>query len=143
MSIFVKPGETVAGASCDVHARKVEFKGLHIQPLTNQRMVLYELSRNCSVEVLKELAKLLGIAAIHQNTGDKIQGDSIQLWVDAKRDILHFVVKEGTSGRHGSNIATTHKPTIASIKYSFHNLNSNLLQYTPTPQLKNNSNNEH
>ena len=127
MAIFIKEGEIIEGLKADVIARRAEWKGLRQEPITGKKMMLYELDRNSSVEVTeameldeegKELRKMLGV---HGEVGDKIQGDAIRLWVDAKRNSLKFTTKEGISGRHGANLVSTNKRTVGKLKYSFDN----------------------
>lgn len=127
MNIYINEGETVEGIKADFIARRAEWKGLKQEPITGKLMMLYELGRNCSVEITealelddegKMLRKQLGI---HGEVGSKIQGDAIRLWVDAKRNILRFTTKEGVSGRHGANLASTNRRTVGKIKYSFDN----------------------
>lgn len=127
MAIYINEGETIEGMKADVIARRTEWKGLKREPITGKLMTLYELDRNCSVEITeameldadgKSLREQLGI---HGEIGDKIQGDAIKLWVDIKRNALKFNTKEGVSGRHGANLASTSKRTIGKLKYSFDN----------------------
>lgn len=127
MAIYINEGETIEGMKADVIARRAEWKGLKREPITGKLMTLYELDRNCSVEITeameldadgKNLREQLGI---HGEIGDKIQGDAIKLWVDIKRNALKFNTKEGVSGRHGANLANTSKRTIGKLKYSFDN----------------------
>lgn len=127
MAIYINEGEIIEGIKADVIARRAEWKGLKREPITGKLMTLYELDRNCSVEIVealeldeegKAMREQLGV---HGKVGDRIQGDAIRLWVDIKRNALKFNTKEGISGRHGANLVTTNKRTIGKLKYSFDN----------------------
>lgn len=124
MSEYVNVGDTVEGAKCDVYTRKELFKGLRKDPITRSVMSVYELDRNCSVEVTEELplsgeeAKKRESMGVHLSKGDKLKADAITLYVDSKRR-LRFEVKEGQSGTHGGNLASTKSRTVGVIKYPF------------------------
>ena len=127
MAEYIKEGEMVEGNKCSVSARRMEFKkgGLRKDPITNTNMVLYELDRNCSVEVTESMQltaaeqQLRTELNVHGAVGDKIQGDAIRLYADTKRDSLKPIVKEGQSGRHGANLVETNIRTIGKIKTPF------------------------
>lgn len=127
MAEFIRESEMVEGKKCFVSARRIEFKkgGLRKDPITNKNMVLYELDRNCSVEVTESLnltaeeQQIRAELCVHGNVGDKIQGDAIRLYADTKRDSLKPIVKEGQSGRHGANLVETNIRTIGRIKTPF------------------------
>lgn len=127
MAEYIKAGEMVEGKKCSIAARRIEFKkgGLRKDPITNKNMVLYELDRNCSVEVTESLKlsaeeqQLRDDLNVHGNVGDKIQGDAIRLYADTKRDALRPVVKEGQSARHGASLLDTNIRTIGRIKTPF------------------------
>lgn len=143
MGEYIKEGEMVEGKKCSISARRFEFKkgGLRKDPITNQNMVLYELDRNCSVEVAESM-KLsydeqqrriqLGV---HGEIGDKIQGDAIRLYADTKRDSLRPIVKEGESARHGANLVETNIRTVGKIKTPFA-VYKRLLGYTANSENK-------
>ena len=136
MSKYIKPGEFVDGKKCAVVTRKYDFKGPHRDPLTNSIMMLYELSRNCSVEVTqKHDDDIERITGVHYIVGDIIEAESIQMWVDTKRDNVGFVVKEGVTATHGANLADTKKRTIGTIKYP-RSVFDKLLGFTAKPKLK-------
>ena len=127
MTEFIREGEMVEGKKCSVSARRMEFMkgGLRKDPITNKNMVLYELDRNCSVEVTESLNLTeeeqqirIGLG-VHGNVGDRIQGDAIRLYADTKRDSLKPIVKEGQSGRHGASLIETNIRTIGKIKTPF------------------------
>jgi len=128
MAIYIKEGELVEGQKCSVSARRIEFKkgGLRKDPITSKNVVLYELDRNCCVSVdeslsLSETEKTERETKKnwHGKVGDRIQGDAIRLYVDAKRDCLKVVVKEGQSARHGASLVKTNIRTIGKIKTPF------------------------
>lgn len=131
--IFVRFGEMVEGAKCDIYTRKGVRKGMYNDPITQKPMLKYELSRNSSVEVTKALdltpeqKDIREKLPVHSEVGDKIKGDSITLFIDQKIPV-RMEVKEGTSARHGASLFSTSKRTIGVIKYTFDNL---------TPALKN------
>lgn len=115
-------GALVEGAKCGVFARRVEWKGLHKDPITQKSMTLYELDRNSSVEIFKEIAltkeekDIRELFGVHLNIGDKLTADAIQLFVDVKRNCVKFDVIEGKTHTHGGNIASTDKRTVGRIK---------------------------
>ncbi len=127
MAEYIKVGEMAEGKKCSISARRIEFKkgGLRKDPITNKNMVLYELDRNCSVEVTESLnltdeeQQLRVELGVHGNVGDRIQGDALRLYADTKRDSLRPIVKEGQSGRHGANLVETNIRTIGKIKTPF------------------------
>lgn len=136
MSEFIALGEIVDGKKCAVYTRFKRFKGLQREPVTGQMMVLYELDRNCSVEITDAHDDdIVRLELVHYNVGDKIKGDAIHLWVNTKRDSVKFDVTEGNSSTHGAQLANTKKRTIGMIKYPF-KIYDNLLGYTAKPQLK-------
>lgn len=128
MAKYINFNDLVEGAKCHVSARKILWKGLRKDPITNQNMTLYELDRNCSVEVteslqlVKEDLELRQQKNVHGEVGDQIGGDAIQLFIDSKRNSLKVDVKEGQSGRHGASLADTNVRTIGQIRYPYPNL---------------------
>ena len=127
MAIYIKEGEIIEGKKADVIARRAEWKGLKEEPITGKKMTLYELDRNSSVEITEALQLneeeilIRKQMNVHGEVGDTIKGDAIRLWVDSKRSSLKFDTKEGVSGRHGANLASTNKRTVSKLKYSFEN----------------------
>ena len=123
--ILIKEGDIVEGSKCSITARRVEWKGLKYDPITGLKMTLYELDRNCSVEVLESLnltpeeVEIRKALCVHGDVGDLIKGDAIQVWIDTKRNSLKFEVKEGVSARHGASLTNTTKRTVGRLKYSF------------------------
>ena len=138
MATYIRAGEMVEGNKCAISARRVEFKkgGLRKDPITNQNMVLYELDRNCSVEVTESIPlspaeqQLRTKLNVHGAVGDKIQGDAIRLYADARRNSLKPIVKEGQTGRHGAQLLETHIRTIGKIKTPF-SIYDRLLGHSP------------
>lgn len=128
MAKYINFSDLVEGAKCHVSARKILWKGLRKDPITNQNMTLYELDRNCSVEVTESLQlteeglELRRQKNVHGYVGDQIGGDAIQLFLDCKRNCLKPEVKEGQSGRHGASLADTNVRTIGQIRYPYSNL---------------------
>lgn len=127
MAIYIKEGEIIEGKKAAVIARRAEWKGLKEEPITGKKMTLYELDRNSSVEITEALQLneeeilIRKQMNVHGEVGDTIKGDAIKLWVDSKRNSLKFDTKEGVSGRHGANLASTNKRTVSKLKYSFEN----------------------
>lgn len=122
---YVLPGEIVEGAHCDVSARKVDWKGLKKDPITEKLMTLYELDRNASVEVTKEMDFVIEKERqkrvdlkVHGVLGDKLRADKIQLYVNTIRNNVRFQVDEGVTGTHGSHLANISERTIGKIKYA-------------------------
>lgn len=122
---YIAEGEIVEGKKCDIYARKSIWKGLQKDPITQKKMMLYELDRNCSVKVIEALGlteeeKIIRTEKnIHGEEGSKIQGDAISLYVDSKRKDMNFVVKEGVTSTHGGHLGSTKTRTVGKIKYSF------------------------
>ncbi len=127
MAIYIKEGEIIEGKKAAVIARRAEWKGLKEEPITGKKMTLYELDRNSSVEITEALQLneeeilIRKQMNVHGEVGDTIKGDAIRLWVDSKRNSMKFDTKEGVSGRHGANLASTNKRTVSKLKYSFEN----------------------
>lgn len=136
MAEYIAHGETVDGKKCTVYDRFKRFKGLQREPLTGVMMVLYELDRNCSVEITDEHGDdIVRQDNVHYAIGDKIKGDAIQLWVCSRRDDVKFEVLEGVTATHGGQLANTKKRAIGMIKYPF-KFYDNSIGYTVKPQLK-------
>lgn len=129
MAEYVNIGEKVEGAKCGIYTRREDFKGLRQDPITHKAMIVYELSLNCSVEVIKKLplsdveAKLREDMGVHTELSDKLKADSITLYVAEKRK-LKIEVKEGQTSTHGGHLFSTKKRTIGEIKYPFQNIQS-------------------
>lgn len=129
MAEFINIGDMVEGAKCEIYTRKEMCKGLREDPITHSSMMVYELDRNCSVEVTEKL--LLQNDAlekrnemnIHCDVGDKLKADAITLYVDTRRK-LKFEVKEGQTSTHGGQLASSKRRTIGEIKYPFQNIQS-------------------
>lgn len=124
MAEYIREGEMVEGAKCDIYARKLNWKGLQADPITGELMTLYELDRNSSTEITEKLSltgeeRALRCEDVHFDIGDKIKARAIQVWVDVKRNALKVEVKEGQSATHGGQLTHTNKRTIGRIKYSF------------------------
>ena len=132
MAEFINRGETIEGVQCEIYTRKEEWKGLRKNPITEQTMMVYELDRNCSAEITKELwlseqdkkirdnYENRNNVIIHRNIGDKIKGDAITIYVNSKRK-LPVESKEGMTSTHGGRLISTSKHTIGIIKYPFDN----------------------
>lgn len=128
MSEIVKAGAILEGAKCEIYTRKEVLKGLRKDPITSKAMLKYELSRNCSVEITKELElatqeeRDLRISLhVYGKLGDKIKADSVSLYIDQKLPVK-IEVKEGATHTHGGHFFSTKKRTIGVIKYQFPNL---------------------
>lgn len=127
MAEYINAGDMVEGKKCSISARRMEFKKgpLRKDPITNKKMVIYELDRNSSIEVTQSLSlskeeqQLRFELNVHGNVGDRLQADAIRIYVDTYRDCLKTEVKEGQSGRHGANITNTNIRTIGVIKTPF------------------------
>ncbi len=127
MTKYVNEGDLVEGAKCSIATRKNTWKGLRKDPVTEKLFTLYELDRNCRVEVTESISlesiddqKLRNLKNIHCSVGDLIEGESIQLYVNSKRRSLDFNSIEGYSHRHGVQLENTKTRTIGRLKYSFH-----------------------
>ena len=135
MTKFITPGDLIEGKKCHVVTRKYETKRLQRDPITKKPMLLYELDRNCRVEITECLQlseddlNLRVQNHVGLELGDCIEGDAIQMYVDCVRPIK-FIVKEGQSGRHGANLVDTKKRTIGKLKYNIAGFNK-LLGYSP------------
>lgn len=132
MAVHCEPGATIEGAKCEIYSRKENFKGLRQDPITKQPMVTYELSRNCSMEISRELPlsdderNIPERAGVYLSLGEKIKGESITMYVEGKGKVS-FDVKEGMTARHGGRLLSTSKRTIGVIKYPFDNLRKKLM----------------
>lgn len=128
MTKFINFNELVEGAKCHVVARKVLWKGLRKDPITNKNMTLYALDRNCSVEVTESLPLEGGALTLRQQmhvhgcVGDQIGADAIQLFIDSRRNSLNADVKEGVSARHGASLADTSVRTVGQIRTPYQNV---------------------
>ena len=126
-------GALAEGAKCGVYARRVEWKGLRKDPITQKNMTLYELDRNCSVEITEEMTltdeerKLRERMGVHIAKGDKLTADAIQLFVDVKRNSVEFEAKEGQTHTHGASLASTDKRTVGRIKTPLANFMSQIV----------------
>ncbi len=114
--------EIVEGKKCHIVARKVMFKGMHRDPITNKPMVLYNLDYNCSVEMIQSLEmtdeekSLRDALNVHYTVGDTLKAKAIHLYIDSKRNSLKFRVMEGESHRHGASVVDTNIRTIGKIQ---------------------------
>ena len=139
MAKYIGFGETVEGAATDLCSRKWVQKGPKKHPVTNKTMFLYVGDRNTSVEVTKAIGEpedeelKAKTAHFHRNVGDTLHADSISVFIDSRRGI-NFITKEGVSGRHGANLASTNTQTIATIKTPLA-IFMKALSYTPIKQL--------
>lgn len=121
MSEYVNLGDCVEGAKCSIYTRKYDHKGLREDPVLQKPMSVYELSRNCSVEVTQVLSlteeelEIRKQNNVHLDEGDKLKADSITLYVDELRK-MKFTVSEGLTSRHGGHLCDTRKRTLGKIK---------------------------
>ncbi len=137
MSEYVKIGEMVEGARCNIYTRREEWKSLQKDPITHKPMVKYELSRNCSVEITEkhklstpediELRKGL---PLYTEVGDKLKALCITIYVNQKSKLGEPVVDASTA-RHEGRLFYTDKRTIGVIKYPFENLRAMTQRYLP------------
>lgn len=129
MAEYINVGDTVEGAKCEIYTRREDFKGMRADPISGKSMLVYELDRNCSVEVTEALElteqekELREKFNVHGKVGDKLKADAITLYVNEKRK-LKVTVKEGQTATHGGRLISTKKRTIGVIKYPFQNLNT-------------------
>lgn len=130
MAEFIRSGEIVEGAKCDICTRASNWKGLRNDPITNKPMSVYELDRNCRVEVTERLDLTNASAdemlkrkalCVHGDVGDTLIAEAITVYIDCRRK-QKFQVKEGISGRHGAMLMSTKSRTIGIIKYPLDNL---------------------
>lgn len=129
MAKYIAGGAIVEGKKCRIMTRRYEFKRLSKDPITNKTMVTCDLDRNCEVEVLESLSlddnekALRDSLNVHGEVGDMLEAKSILVFVEGMRpSVMSFVVKEGQTGRHGANLASTNRRTIGKIKYVLENL---------------------
>lgn len=129
MQKYIAEGEIVEGKKCRIMTRRYEFKRLSKDPITNEIMVTCNLDRNSEVEVLESLSldgdekTLRETLNVHGEVGDMLEARSILVFVEGLRpNVLSFEVKEGQTGRHGANLASTNRRTIGKIKYVLENL---------------------
>lgn len=133
MAVYVNIGDTAEGAKTEIYTRAKSWKGLRKDPITHSMMMVYELDRNCSVEVTEKIP-LNGDAleirkkkGVHCEVGDKLKADAITIYVETKKKIK-FEVKEGLTSTHGGHLASTKNRTIGEIKYPFSNIQSKFMQ---------------
>lgn len=137
---YIYEGEMVEGAHCDADARRPDMKGPKYDPITNKRMMLYELDRNCSLEVIKEMEfsdnerKQRTNQNVHTNLGDKLVAKKLQMYIDTKRSVK-FTIKEGVTATHGAHIFHITEHTVGKIKYSLDMYRAKIQQLID-PQLK-------
>lgn len=55
MAEYINTGDTVEGQKCEIYTRREDCKGLRADPITQKKMLVYELDRNSSVEVKESL----------------------------------------------------------------------------------------
>ena len=49
MAEYIDTGDTVEGQKCEIYTRREDCKGLREDPITQKKMLVYELDRNSSV----------------------------------------------------------------------------------------------
>ena len=138
---YICEGDLLEGAHCQAIARRPDMKGPKYDPITNQLMMLYELDRNCSLEVTKEMvfeteeeAELRIQLNVHKNHGDILKAKKMQMYVDTKNSLRH-IVKEGVTATHGAHIYNISERTVGKIKYSL-DMYRTKMQQLINPQLK-------
>lgn len=120
MAIYTDFNETIEGGLVELITRKPVLPGTIVEhPLTKEKMLHFKMDRNSYAEVksmyepqndeMKEKT-----STFHRNAGDALEADSIIVYVNGIIPVK-FKVKEGVIHRHGANIATTRKHTIATI----------------------------
>ena len=72
MAEYIDTGDTVEGQKCEIYTRREDCKGLREDPITQKKMLVYELDRNSSVEVresliLSEEEKILSLLQMPRN----------------------------------------------------------------------------
>lgn len=125
---IVTTGSILEGLKCEVYTRKEVLKGLQKDPITSKPMIKYELSRNCSVEIVQALVltdddekKKRTEKSVYGNLGDKMKGDRISLYIDQRLPVK-VIVREGITHTHGGHLISTKNRTVAVLKYQFPNL---------------------
>lgn len=120
MSKFNKEGDTIHGEQSDSHSRKILWKGLKVEPITKQKMTLYECDRNSYSEIIKDsLPKDCNNTTkeFHKEIGDSLEADAISIYIRTNRKIK-ITVKEGASGTHGAQYVNCRNYSISRIKTS-------------------------
>lgn len=128
MGIYNDIGDTIEGAATDVVTRKFLKKGLKKHPITQETMMLYSCDLNSKAKITSiinepsdpEIKKKT--SHFHRENGDTISAKSISVYVDFSHKSIKADVQEGISGRHGANLFSTNKHTIATIKTPLQNL---------------------
>ena len=126
MTKYQAVGETIEGEKIYLDARKLMQKGLKKHPVYQKNMFLYVGELNCNAEVRAkgnvpsdpDIQKKT--SHYHRNVGDALNAFAVSIFIDAKRP-LRSVVKEGVSGRHGSNILDIPCNSNVSIKLPLSN----------------------
>lgn len=125
MTTYNNIDDTIHGAHIDSHARKFEWKGMKANPYTDEMMTLYEGDRNSYAEIVKACSEKdkenKNTSGFHAEVGDCLEADAISIYIRRRRK--HPIeVKEGVTGRHGSNILCPRDYTICTIKTPLANL---------------------
>lgn len=117
MAKLINEGDTIIAQHTDGHSRKIEWKGLRKHPVTKKSMTLYECDRNSFAEIVCSCSDNIepGTESYCRDIGDQLQADAISIYVDSIRK-EKFEVKEGISGRHGSQLFRFRKKCISTIK---------------------------
>ena len=124
MAKFINHGDMCESQKCHITTRKIEFKkgGLRRDPITDKLMVVYDLDRNCTYEILEKLTLVDPLELdkrtsknVHMEEADSLIADAIRVYVDSKRNCLKPEVKEGVSGRHGGSLVKVSLRTIGMI----------------------------
>lgn len=123
MGKLVNKDDTIEADHLDICSRKIDWKGLRKHPDTEKLMMLYECRRNSNTFIVKAYSGKIekGTEHYHRNEDDFLEGDTISVYTNSKRKENHYV-KEGVSGRHGSQFLDLRNRTIATIKYPIESL---------------------
>jgi hypothetical protein len=125
MAKYINMGDTIVAEHADACSRKILWKGIRKNPTTNENMTLYECDRNAKVEIIKIYEGEIKIEGdtrkIHREKGDILEADAISIYIASPRKQKYYV-KEGVSGRHGSQFMDIRKKSISTIKHSLENL---------------------
>jgi hypothetical protein len=123
MSKFINIGDTIEAEYADACSRKFEWKGFRRHPITDERMMLYECYRNSTAEIIKAYAGVIkkGTEHFHRDAGDILEADAISIYIESARKEKIYI-KEGVSGRHGSQFIDIRERSISTIKYPLQNL---------------------
>ncbi len=138
MAKLINRGDTLLAKHLDGHARKIEWKGQRLHPITKQRLMLYECDRNTILRITQAYTGELpmGSENFYTEVGDEVEADAVSMYVDSFRR-EKFPVKEGVTNRHGAQMIALRKYNISTIKTPLQNFKEIVLKKAALLENKN------